>query len=195
MKKEQALIYGGIALAVILLWYYLRGSNAPMNVISPNAGAGGLPGFQAPGVSQTFGLPQLAPSPALIYGPPPPLPPTPDYQRYNYAPLNIFNMTPEAAAATPGSKSSPTGVAPGAGGSTCCCDCGSSCPDTGCAKFQDGNQGVCVAANPVEQIQGASSQLFPAMQFNISTSVGGNPNFALSQIPQALGSLPSHIGF
>lgn len=190
MKKEHAIMWAGIILVIGLLWYYLRTSMQPMNIIAPNAGAGGLPPLQIPAVTSSFGVPQAAPSPALIYGPPPALPSTPDYQRYNYSPLNIFMLTPEAAATAPGpsGKSNGASISPG---SASCCDCGSSCPDTGCAKFQDGNSGVCVAANKTEQIQGAMSQIFPNVQFNLATSVQNPGAFT----PDISTVVPLNAGF
>jgi hypothetical protein len=159
MNQKRILIFGAIAAVIAVLWYYLKGTPTPQNVSYPNASGGGLPAYQSPQAMFNFGTRQPAPAPSLIWGPPPALPGTPSYQTYNYSPFNLFSLTPDAAAgAVP--------IAPAASGS---CDCGGCCPDISCARFQDGNQGVCLADNQSQQIQGASPDLFAAVSANMAS--------------------------
>jgi len=190
MKQKRILIGAAIVAAIAVLWYYLRGGySGPTQTSYPNANASGLPAYQSGGVAYNFGNVQPAPDPSLIYGDPPPLPPTPSYQRFNYSPLSIFNLTPEAAQAIPAKAPVGTSAAPGAPGSSPGCGCG--CPNTNAPVFQDGNLDVTVAANPSEQIMAAPDHsLFQKLQFNLSTSVAADPTFTWGQTAKAIGSLP-----
>jgi|SRR5882672_409296 len=159
MKAEQIIIPAGIAVAVGALLYYLRDSGNPMQVVYPNTQASGVPAYAAPQVVFHMGNTIPAPSPNLIYGPQLPLPPTPNYQRSNYSPLNIFNLSPYAAGgALTGLKKD--------------CDCGGccGCPDGACAKYGDGNQNTCLAANTAEQIRNSSS----AQATNLADNIAGS---------------------
>ena len=177
MKIEQIVIPAGLLAAAVAVWVYLKGGNAGAGtqVSYPNATAGGLPQYQSPGIAYNFGTRQAAPSPSLTLGPPPAIPPTPAYQRYNFAPMNFFNLTPEASAKVP------AGTPGGAGSATkplacgCCCDCGC---DSNHPVFQDGNQSTGVSANKGEQA-GATQPSFLADQLaNLASSVAVNEQIA-----------------
>ncbi len=180
MEAKQILIPVGIGTAILALWYYLKGSGIPLQVSYPSAEAGGLPPYKSADVANFFGATQPGPSPALIYGDLPPLPPTPDYQRYNYSPLSIFNFTQAAAANTPAgpsarkkqwqSEANAINAIPGcsACGSGAGCGCGCS---NGGPVFQDGNLQTPVASNPVGQIQAAPDPtIFAKLQFNLESA-------------------------
>ena len=201
MEAKKILIPAGIGAAIIAVWYYLRGSGTPLQVSYPNANASGLPAWQSPGVANFFGASQAAPSPNLIYGAPPKLPPTPAYQRFNYSPLSIFNLTPEAA-----SKVSPDAVkaaaAGGAGGagSNAGSGCGGGCGCDDCnpgPQYMDGNMGsarTSVAANPSEQILAAPDPtIYAKLQFNLDTSVAADPGIIWPAISNAVSAIPAQF--
>ncbi len=194
-RLKQILIVTGIGAVIVWLWYYLKGSGVPLQVSSPNAEAGGLPAYKSADVANFFGASQPAPSPALIYNDPPPLPPTPDYQRYNYSPLSIFNLTPEAAAAAqPGPTDTKKHWAAQAAainaipGVDPCCGSGGGCGCPGGGPvFQDANLQTRVAANPSEQISAAPDPtIYAKLQFNLSTSPASNDNATWGLIGNAI---------
>jgi hypothetical protein len=188
MKLKDFGIIVSIVAGIAAIWYYLRGTPSSNLVTYPNTQASGQPASQNPATVYNIAAASPAPSPNLIYGTMPPLPATPGYQSYNYAPANILGLTPQGAASTTvaspsasGSGSGSCGCSSGGGGSQCGCGgCGGSVTNPkgrprGGGTYQDG-QGACLASNPKEQILSASPALYAKLQANIgSSSVGPNP--------------------
>jgi hypothetical protein len=126
------------------------------------------------------------------------LPPTPVYQRYNYSPFSIYNITPEKAATISPAQIAQFNItnnppAPGGGG------CGGGCGCDDCApgpQYMDGNMGsakTSVAANPVEQIRAANQKVFDRTEFNLSTSVATDPNFVWPMVSNAVSAVPAQF--
>lgn len=172
MKAEQIIVPTGIAVIVGALFWYLRGTGNPMNVVYPNTQASGVPAYAAPATVFNMGNTIPAPSPNLVYGPALPLPATPSYQSYNSSPINLYGLTPEAAA----------GAVPNAKKDTCgsCCDCG--CSDGNCAKYGDGNNGICLAASRAEQIKNSSPKQVADLAANIGSASFLNDGFFWQEI-------------
>lgn len=171
MKKERVIIGLIFAAVVITLYYYLRNPNAqPQQIVYPNTQASGVPASQNPASTFNIAAPQAAPSPAAIYAPPLALPPAPNYQSYNYAPLNIYGLTPQAAATAPlGSEKKC--------GSGCCSSCSScpTCPTGG--TYTDGNANQCLASNPSQPATNpASIKPIAFMASNLDSFFGGQPS-------------------
>ena len=189
MKLERVGIIVGIVAGVVAIWYYLRGSNqGAQQVVYPNNQASGVP--QQQNAANTYNIQGLqpSPSPSLIYGTPPPLPPTPAYQTFNFPQQALLGLSPQGAAAvtkdatpstTPGSTT-PGQKAKKQSTNTDCCGCGGGCSDCGCTSgsgtYQDGSGASCLAANPTEQAQSISSTQLGNLAANISSSsAAGSP--------------------
>lgn len=176
MKAEQIVIPSVIAVVVGAFYYLLKGTGQPLQVSYPNADASGLPPHQSAGVSYNFGASQPAPSPALIYMPPPPLPPTPNYQKYNYSPMNIFALTPEAAQLAQGT----TQVE-----GSCCC------PEGNTPMFDDGNLMIGVVANKSEQVRSGDPKLYDNLRSNLASSVASDDNFVWAHLAEQVAAAPT----
>lgn len=181
IPPEQIIIPVTIAVGVGALFYWLNKSNGPALVTSPNTDASGQPVTQTPALAYNIGTRSPAPSPDLIYGPPPALPGTPLYQSYNQAPGNLFTLTPEGAQSALATPASDTP------GDSCCC--GPSSQGT----FQDGALLVGVAANPSEQVRGMSQTQADNLAKNIASSAMSNDGFVWSQIANLAGSVPTQF--
>lgn len=170
MEIKQILIPGGLLAVAVVVWVYLKGGDAGADtqVSYPNANAGGLPQYQSPSVAYNFGARQPSPSPSLVRGSPPAIPPTPAYQKYNYSPMNIFSLSPE------GAKQVVVMMGP-KGGDCCCNDCGC---DEGGPTFGDSNRRTKVTANLAEQAKGAPPALLENMMRNLATSVATDQSLA-----------------
>jgi hypothetical protein len=180
MKLQQIGIFVGIAAGVVAIWAYLKGSGQQSLVTYPNTQASGQPTYQNPASVWNIAVPSPAPSPVSIYGGnPPPLPPTPAYQNYNFSPANLLGMTPQGAAVTPVATDNPGGsqtqknVASGqpANAQPACCG-GGSCGCGGCGvggTYQDGNMGACVVASPKEQVLSGTGAQYTNLQNNIAS--------------------------
>lgn len=168
MKKQHVFFGLLIAAVVIALYYYLRGNGQAMQTVYPNTQASGQPAAQNPASVFNISTGQQGPSPAAIYAPPLALPPTPGYQSYNYAPLNIYGNT--AAAAT---TARPTLVPKCDSCSGSCGSCSScpTCPTGG--TYSDSNSTTCLASNPVQPVANPSNmKYFAAASDNIQSFFG-----------------------
>lgn len=152
---------------MVAIWYYLRGTPQANLVTYPNTQASGQPASQNPATTYNIAAPSPAPSPNLIYQPPPPLPPTPAYQSFNYSPLNILGLTPQGATMVgpPATPDAPS-----------CCSSGCGCTScSGGGSYQDGNSSTCLASNPAQQAGNMPPALYKGVLANlISSSVGPN---------------------
>lgn len=174
MTPKITLFSLGVIALIAAVWYSLK-NTGPKLVTTPNTQASGVPAYQSPAITYNIGSVSPAPTPALIYGTPPPLPTAPAYLSYNQSPANLLGLTPQGAAATtvttPGTaaarkqknESAPTGSGDGCG-----CGCPTSC---GCASYQDGNQGTCLASNPAQQAASTPPALLQNLSDNINSSV------------------------
>lgn len=181
MKKEPIIIGLVIVAAVVVLYYYLHGKGGPVQITYPNGQASGVPADQNAAATYNIQTPRRSPDPSLIYGNLPPLPPTPSYQVYNYAPVNLLGLTTQGAMAvtkpaTPGKPGTPS-VGPGQTDKGNCCGCGSGCDGCGChagsGTYQDGGAGSCLVANPSEQARATPSVQLGNLARNIASSTVG----------------------
>lgn len=151
---------------VVAIWYYLK-DTPPTNLVTyPNTQASGQPAGQNAATVYNIAAPSPMPSPALIYGQAPPLPPTPAYQNYNYAPGNILGLTQQGAANAPGADKHDS------------CGCASSCGCGSCdsgGTYLDGSGASCLSSNPAEQVRSGDSSMYDALHANIQSSAAG-PN-------------------
>jgi hypothetical protein len=195
MKKEQVIISLVVIGAVVVLYYYLKGSgSAPVQVTYPNNQASGVPASQNAATTYNIQTPRRSPDPSLIYGNPPPLPPTPSYQSYNYSPVNLLGLTPQGASAitklaTPGKPGSPA-VGPGQTDKHCECG-GGGCNTCGCSSgsgtYNDGGGQTCLAANAAEQANSMPGAQLGNLAKNIASSA------AVASDPANQGLLPTGV--
>lgn len=163
-KQWKIVLIGG-AVLVALYFIFRNMGGSPQLVSYPDNAASGVPVSQNPATTWNIQTPQPAPSPAAIYAPAPQLPPAPGYQSYNYAPVNILGLTPEAAAATPAASSKNCD-------SGCCSSCSScpTCPTGG--TFGEGVKQACLAANPVQQAASTPGTFTAFAQSNLESFFG-----------------------
>jgi len=181
MTPKITLFSLGVIALIAAVWYSLR-NTGPKLIATPNTQASGVPAYQSPAITYNIGSVSPAPSPALIYGTPPPLPTAPAYLSYNQSPANLLGLTPQGAAAA-------TIPVPGPGNGThkkqaatkkssgCGCGCPTNC---GCSSYQDGNQNVCLAANPAEQASSMQGAQLQNLADNINSSVVSQPTTLLN---------------
>ena len=178
ITPDQIVVPAGIALAVGLVFYFLGRPGQPQQIVYPSTGASGQSTNQVPAVAYDLGTRQPAPSPALIYGAPPLLPPTPQYQSYNNSPANLFTLTPEAASAA-------LATPPAAKTDGCCCG------KVNQGEYGDGPSQTGLAANPSEQANGMSTTQLDKLASNLATPSLANDGFFWQQIAINLGKVPA----
>ena len=176
-KKRWLIIAVGVAIIVVLYYYLRNANNQPQLVTYPNTQSSGVPSSQNPASTWNIAVPSAAPSPAAIYAPPLPLPPTPNFMSYNNTPVNVTGPTTNYVQSAP---------ATGCNGSSCggCCGC-ASCPTGG--TYGDGNSQTCLAPSPsspkcqgteIEQPDGTIGCYNPVVAYAASSlaSFFGTPN-------------------
>jgi hypothetical protein len=201
MKLERVGIIVGIVAGVIAIWYYLKGSGGPTQVVYPNGQASGVPANQNAASTYNIQGVQRGPDPSLIYGNPPPLPPTPSYQSYNYAPINILGLSPQGAPAvkvTTTPTASGPNTAPGQKGKPAgdCCGCDDGCGCSSCSGggvYQDGGSNACLVPNAAAQARSTPPQLLGNLAANIASSAvaGGQDLPTTPQVYAQTGQAPA----